>query len=349
MRRLAVTIILLCGGATTGCEDRRVVDALGNSTVTGPGTGAGQTGSGAVISCGATCFTPAGTVQPVDTPEKVYAALQGRWLFCRGWSGSPPPGVIGVEFGPASAAPVAGGSTVGGAMYYLVAGPSGPVRGQGADYELTYDVSQETPVYCQLNMHPTPNSGFGGSVRYSPCPTEIQIDFGGPATQRPILVPVNGAATVAPPPPPTSAGPAPMVAAGCGAACGHTGGTSQMLVDTGDIYAALAGSWRVCSDWPSGAAPSDVVGVEFGPASTAPGFNGVTVGGKMYYLVAGPSGPVRGEGFDYQLTYDVAEAQLNMHPSPNSGFGGPVGFSSCPTWLAPAIAYGPTPVLVPFQ
>jgi hypothetical protein len=50
-----------------------------------------------------------------------------------------------------------------------------------------------------------------------------------------------------------------------------------------------------------------------------------------------------------QLTYELSEAQLNIHPSPNSGLGGPVGFSACPTWLAPAIGYGPTPVLIPFQ
>jgi hypothetical protein len=350
VRRLTVATLILLGGAAAGCEDARVIDARGGgSSVSGPGAGGAQTGSGAVTSCGATCFTPAGTVQPVTTPEEVYAAIQGRWLFCRGWSGSPPPGVVGVEFGPASAAPVAGGSTAGGSMYYLVPGPSGPVRGQGPAYELTYDVSQETPIYCQLNMHPTPNSGFAGSVRYSPCPTEVQIDFGGPSDQRPILVPVDGAATVAPPPAPTSAGAAPTVAAGCGATCGHPGGTSQMLLDASDIYAALAGSWRVCSGWPSGFAPSNVVGVEFGPASTAPSFNGGTVGGNLYYLVDGPSGPVRGQGFDYQLTYDVSEAQLNIHPSPNSGLGGPVAFSSCPAWLDLGIGYGPSSVLVPFQ
>jgi hypothetical protein len=60
-------------------------------------------------------------------------------------------------------------------MYYLVQGPSGPVRGAGFDYQLTYDVSPEGPGFFQLNMHPAPNSGFGGSFRYSPCPTEFEI------------------------------------------------------------------------------------------------------------------------------------------------------------------------------
>ena len=49
-----------------------------------------------------------------------------------------------------------------------------------------------------------------------------------------------------------------------------------------------------------------MIGVEYGPASAEPTANGSTVGGNMYYLVAGPNGPVRGTGFDYQLTYDLS-------------------------------------------
>jgi hypothetical protein len=39
-------------------------------------------------------------------------------------------------------------------------------------------------------MHPMPNSGFGGSFRYSPCPRELEIS-GGSANpgDRAILVP----------------------------------------------------------------------------------------------------------------------------------------------------------------
>ncbi len=65
-------------------------------------------------------------------------------------------------------------------MYYLVQGPNGPERGQGFAYQLTYDVGQEG-TSVQLNMHPAPNAGFGGSFRYSPCPTELFV----PATSEP--------------------------------------------------------------------------------------------------------------------------------------------------------------------
>jgi hypothetical protein len=84
--------------------------------------------------------------------------------------------VIGVEYGPASSTPTSV-STAGGNMYYLVAGPSGPIRGNGFAYQLTYDISPEGGSSFQLNMHPAPNSGFGGGVRYSPCPTELQLLF----------------------------------------------------------------------------------------------------------------------------------------------------------------------------
>ena len=88
-----------------------------------------------------------------------------------------PSDVIGVEFGPASTAPTDGGSTVGGDMYYLVAGPSGPQRGSGFAYQLKYDISPEGPAAFQLNMHPAPNSGFGGAFRYSPCPREFEVEW----------------------------------------------------------------------------------------------------------------------------------------------------------------------------
>lgn len=342
-----VTVLVVFGGVAAGCENGRVIDATGSgSSAIGPGIGPGQTGSGAVISCGATCSTPAGTVKPVTTPAEVYAALEGRWLFCGGWPpGALPPGAVGVEFGAASAEPISGGlTTAGGAMYYLVAGPSGPVRGVGAAYQLAYDVSQESPTYCQLNMHPMPMSGFGGSVRSSPCPTEVQLSINGTSA---LLVPVDGAASVAPTPAPVAAGPGPAVPTGCAASCGGPSGKAAMLADTGDISAAVAGSWRICSGW---SGPAGVVGIEFGPAAAEPPFDGSAVGGNMYYLVAGPSGPVRGEGFDYQLTYDVSEGFLFFHPGPNSGDSATVALSPCPLELELSIAYTSTPlVLVPFE
>jgi hypothetical protein len=118
-------------------------------------------------------------VQAFTSVADIYAAMAGTWQICSGdslWrSVGAPADVIGVEYGPASTAATANGSTVGGNMYYLVAGPSGPVRGSGFAYQLTYDISPEGPSSFQLNMHAAPNSGFSGGVRYSPCPTELQL------------------------------------------------------------------------------------------------------------------------------------------------------------------------------
>jgi hypothetical protein len=129
--------------------------------------------------CFASCCIPAGTVQPFSTVDEVYGAMVGRWQICAGGLTAAfpdaPADVIGVEYGPVPPASDASAATPTGNMYYLVQGPSGPVRGEGFAYQLTYDVSQEGPSSFQLNMHPTPNSGFGGSFRYSPCPTELSI------------------------------------------------------------------------------------------------------------------------------------------------------------------------------
>jgi hypothetical protein len=134
-------------------------------------------------SCTASCSTPAGTVQAFTSVAEMYAALAGTWQICAGaalWTSvGAPADVIGVEYGPASTGASANGSTVGGNMYYLVAGRSGPVRGSGFAYQLTYDISPEGPSSFQLNMHAAPNSLFPGGVRYSPCPTELQLLLGG--------------------------------------------------------------------------------------------------------------------------------------------------------------------------
>jgi hypothetical protein len=124
----------------------------------------------------ATCSTPPGLVEPFSTIDGVYAWVAGKWLFCTGratWQ-TAPSDAIGVEFTPGSSAPTANGSTAGGNMYYLVQGPSGPVRGAGFNYQLTYDVSPEGTSY-QFNVHPAPNSGFWLRLKYSACPRELDV------------------------------------------------------------------------------------------------------------------------------------------------------------------------------
>jgi len=141
----------------------------GGDSPTGTSTSDGGTGN----SCSASCDTPAGEVHPFESVEEVYAAMEGRWQVCPG-SGTTfaaaPADMIGIEYGPTT-------PDEGGKMYYLVQGVDGPVRGQGFDYQLTYDVSPLGDDF-QLNMHAAPNSGFGGSFRYSPCPTMFEISGG---------------------------------------------------------------------------------------------------------------------------------------------------------------------------
>jgi hypothetical protein len=141
-------------------------DEDGGATVdANPGDDAG--------SCPATCGTPAGLVATLVTPSDVYAVIGGSWQVCgsAGTAFGAPADAIGLEFDPVSGTPASGNA------YYLVSGPTGPVRGSGFAYQLTYDVSgggASGPL--QLNVHPTPNSGWGGSIRYSPCPMELEIN-----------------------------------------------------------------------------------------------------------------------------------------------------------------------------
>ncbi len=161
-----------CNPATNVC-----VANTGDSGTASDGGDARDASQAQVIgACGAVCSTPAGSVMPLTTIEDAYAAMEGTWDTCAAWPEAPSD-VIGVEFGPASTAPTDGGSTVGGDMYYLVAGPSGPQRGSGFAYQLKYDISPEGPAAFQLNMHPAPNSGFGGAFRYSPCPREFEVEW----------------------------------------------------------------------------------------------------------------------------------------------------------------------------
>jgi hypothetical protein len=185
-----------------GCDSRVLTPDDGTGTGDGGGaTGAagagGTTGSGGTGSvslpqtCPAACGTPAGAVYTFSSDVEVATALTGRWQICagRGNTFPAPADMIGVEFGSASVQQRAFGPVIGGDLYYLVAGANGPERGAGFDYQLTYDVTPLGPGAFQLNMHPTPNSGFGGSPRYSPCPHEFEISGGSAApADRAILV-----------------------------------------------------------------------------------------------------------------------------------------------------------------
>ncbi len=178
-----------CAPADSSLDSPPVSEASVRETDGGLSDATAPDGSDAA--CFATCSTAAGLVHTFASVEEVYTALEGRWQFCgSNWSSafpSAPADAIGVEYGPATVTDAScgltgGGNCGGGAMYYLVQSSSGPARGMGFAYQLTYDVSPNG-TYFQLNMHPLPNSGFGGSFEYSPCPTELLImGFSGNAT-----------------------------------------------------------------------------------------------------------------------------------------------------------------------
>jgi hypothetical protein len=135
----------------------------------------------------------------------------------------------------------------------------------------------------------------------------------------------------------------------CSATCKTPPGTVQIYPSDADLWAGIVGVWQICA----GAysifidAPSDTIGVEFAPPSTDVASDPV---GNLFFLTRGPSGPVRGAGFDYQQLYQVSDGVLYCHGSYNSGYDLGLKYSPCPrewemaTWGNPNTAG----TLVPF-
>jgi hypothetical protein len=116
------------------------------------------------------------------------------------------------------------------------------------------------------------------------------------------------------------------VAGTCPATCSSPAGSFATSASDYELAAELIGVWRIC-DGAYGIffAPSDVIGVELAPHPSA----GPLVG-DLYLLTQGPSGPVRGAGFDYQLMYSIDDGVLYCHPTYNSGFSVGMKYSPCP-------------------
>jgi hypothetical protein len=303
------------GGASTATGGTGGASmAMGGAGVTGA---AGATTPAVALACAATCDTPMGSAVSISSND----FLAGRWRICAGldqWTKlGAPADTIGVEYTPD------------GHMYYLVNGPTGPVRGAGFAYQLTYDVLPTG----QLNMHPAPNAGFFGTASVSPCPRVLAIAPFAYDAMGTTLVPFDYDASVTPPPVSVP------VEAACVATCATPAGKVASLPTLDEAYAALAGRWLICGGmqmWWDAGAPKDVIGVELAVAATTATNDG-TKGGRMYYLVRGATGLDRGPGAAYQLTYDLSPEgswfQLNMHPTPSSGFGSSFLYSPCPRQL----------------
>jgi hypothetical protein len=133
-------------------------------------------------SCAATCCTPAGTVQEFANVQDEDDAIEGAWRFCTpdvsDYNMAVPSDVIGIEF--EKTGPDAGGPCFApeasdcrqGRVHYLVQGPSGPVRGAGFAYERWYAIQPGSSYQFTI----TDGNGRGFlDLRYSPCPTEMQI------------------------------------------------------------------------------------------------------------------------------------------------------------------------------
>jgi len=169
-----------------GCGSHILLgDEMGGAGSIGSTTGGAASDSGSLgalstgANCAATCSTLAEPVYGYFTSiAEVYSALGGTWRICQGAGTAlygAPADAIGVEYDAASPQVTGHGTVAVGNMYYLVQGTNGPVRGQGFDYQLTYDVSALGTNSYQLDMHDTPASGFGGPIGYSPCPRQFTI------------------------------------------------------------------------------------------------------------------------------------------------------------------------------
>jgi hypothetical protein len=118
----------------------------------------------------------------------------------------------------------------------------------------------------------------------------------------------------------------------CPATCSTPSGSSQSFASDADGWAALLGAWRMCAGAHSlfADAPADTIGVEFAPPHTDLGYDAAAVRGNLYFLTQGPSGPVRGGGFDYQQTYTYGDGVLFCQPYYNSIYSFNPKYSPCP-------------------
>ena len=158
------------GGSTAGTGGTS--NAGGTSSGGGGDTGTAGSG-GADPICPATCETPLGTPAVFQTRAEANQLLAGRWRICSKMGRAFPPmpaDVIGFEVIP-SETPGAqpSGWWTDGSLFYLVDSPSGPTRGSGFDYQVSYRLLPfSNPKEWALFQYP--NSVFGSAFTFSACP-----------------------------------------------------------------------------------------------------------------------------------------------------------------------------------
>jgi hypothetical protein len=119
----------------------------------------------------------------------------------------------------------------------------------------------------------------------------------------------------------------------CSATCKTPPGTVEIQPSDAELRAGIVGVWQICSGNPAifVEAPADAIGVEFAPPSSDGTSDPV---GNLFFLTSGPTGPVRGAGFEYQQIYDIIDGVLYCHSSYNSGYDLSIKYSPCPReWM----------------
>ena len=122
----------------------------------------------------------------------------------------------------------------------------------------------------------------------------------------------------------------------CHGTCASPPGPVALYPTEADLASALVGVWDICSGGHAlfGGAPSDTIGVEFGP-STLTDYG--SWAGTLYFLKDSSAGPVRGQGSAYQQSYQVSDDMTVLCRSADdkSGSWFETIYSSCPRewWL----------------
>jgi hypothetical protein len=124
----------------------------------------------------------------------------------------------------------------------------------------------------------------------------------------------------------------------CRATCTTTLGPLEVFHSKEDANNVLAGRWQICSKTASSfppTLPSDVIGFEAEPNTEPFQPAGWSTDGTLHYLVEGPGGPMRGPGFDYQVSYRFVMrggvvSDVDLFRLPNAVVTNQLVFSTCP-------------------
>ena len=148
----------------------------------------------------------------------------------------------------------------------------------------------------------------------------------------------------------------PACAATCATAPGPILPYGHGSAGDAELWAGLVGVWQICDgggaafQGPPADAPADTIGVEFAPPVTSDSDPAGVTKGNLFFLTRGPSGPVRGAGFEYQQVYTIYGGVLKCFATSSATYDFGIKYSPCPReWeLAPWSDSHRRATLVPF-